>query len=409
MKKTLPIENIFLFVIFCMPLYLIKVTILSMPTNIFELLAIFLIMIAVFQQKKLSAIDETSKLPTILTLSSILILIGVFVSTILNDSYLGGFGILKSWFILPMFFSYLLFIQIKSKILLERIYLSLYVSTFFVGLLAIIYKILNITTYDNRLSAFYSSPNYLAMYLASGIFFGIYLFLKSYSINKKSKQTFFYFLSLLITLSSLYYTYSYGAWIAFLASMFLTLTIIKTNKKIILIGGTTLIVSALILFALQINTEKFLSIQDLSSRSSLASRQTIWQVSKVLIEKNAFFGIGPGNFQKSYLEMQHNFPPYLEWAVPQPHNIFIAFWLQAGLLGLIGFLLLLFVIISTFWSIFKDKKKTALAAPLLGFFIYTILHGLIDTTYWKNDLSFLFWLCVFLLLNLHNYKKEITS
>ena len=27
-------------------------------------------------------------------------------------------------------------------------------------------------------------------------------------------------------------------------------------------------------------------------------------------------------------EYQKHFPPYLEWAVPQPHNLYLAFWLQ---------------------------------------------------------------------------------
>jgi O-antigen ligase len=91
----------------------------------------------------------------------------------------------------------------------------------------------------------------------------------------------------------------------------------------------------------------------------------------------------------------------LEWAVPQPHNIFLAFWLQAGLLGFAGFLMLLFFIFNALFRILQDKKNATLAAPLLGFFLYVVLHGLIDTTFWKNDLAFLFWVCAFLVLFLH--------
>ncbi|KKQ00231.1 MAG: hypothetical protein US09_C0017G0018 [Candidatus Moranbacteria bacterium GW2011_GWD1_36_198] len=101
--------------------------------------------------------------------------------------------------------------------------------------------------------------------------------------------------------------------------------------------------------------------------------------------------------------MQKYYPPYLEWAVPQPHNIFLAFWLQTGFLGFIGFLFLLLFTFTTLWQQLKNKKNTALTAPLLGFFIYSILHGLVDTIYWKNDLAFLFWICLFLVLFLQKY------
>ena len=73
-----------------------------------------------------------------------------------------------------------------------------------------------------------------------------------------------------------------------------------------------------------------------------------------MIEKNPLFGIGPGNFQNKYLEYQKYFPPYLEWSAPQPHNIFLAFWLESGLLGLAGFVIIAFCIFS---AIIKKRSK----------------------------------------------------
>ena len=162
----------------------------------------------------------------------------------------------------------------------------------------------------------------------------------------------------------------------------------------------------------------------MGERSSLASRFTIWKSAGLMIENNPLFGIGPGNFQEKYLEYQKYFPPYLEWSVPQPHNIFLAFWLESGLVGLIGFVILLFYFfrdnkkVYPFTKIKEDnntsisviKKQISeklddkeyfgdgaiqdLRILLLGIMIYLLVHGLVDTTYWRNDLAVVFWTIV---------------
>jgi O-antigen ligase len=108
-----------------------------------------------------------------------------------------------------------------------------------------------------------------------------------------------------------------------------------------------------------------------------------------MIKNNPLFGIGPGNFQEKYLEYQEYFPPYLEWAVPQPHNLYLAFWLESGLVGLTGFIWIIFLF-------FKDNKNAIrenreIGILFLEIMIYILVHGMVDTTYWRNDLALVFW------------------
>ena len=210
-----------------------------------------------------------------------------------------------------------------------------------------------------------------------------------------------------LILLALCFTYSYGAWLAVFFALFFTIITAVHQKKFLFIGLFFVIAVTILVF--QFNTSKFSNLINFSQRSSFASRIMIWDSSILMIKQNPILGIGPGNFQSVYLSLQKYFPPYLEWAVPEPHNVFLAFWLQAGFLGLIGFLLLLFFVFKKLFGIIKNKKDPFLAAPLLGFFIYTVLHGLIDTTYWKNDFSFLFWICIFLTIFLQKYSKEISA
>ena len=137
----------------------------------------------------------------------------------------------------------------------------------------------------------------------------------------------------------------------------------------------------------------------LNERSSLASRIMIWNSALMILKDNFIFGISPGLFQDYYLKYQKFFPPYLEWAVPYPHNIFLAFFIQAGILGILGFLGILAYLFKT--SIKEKSKKITIP---LSYFIYLSIHGLFDTPFWKNDLSLIFF--TFLALFLAFKKKE---
>ena len=153
--------------------------------------------------------------------------------------------------------------------------------------------------------------------------------------------------------------------------------------------------------------EKLASWASLDERSSIASRMMIWQAAWDIGKDHPLLGIGPGNFQAYYLDYQQYYPPYLEWAVPHPHNIFLAFWLSSGLLGLLGFLGItgwtLWRIVkkinhtmvwSKVWSKHKSKQDILLLFTLHYVLFSVLLWGLIDTPYWRNDLAVVFWLFV---------------
>jgi O-antigen ligase len=404
MRKIENLKKLFLLTIACMPLYLVRIVVFGVPSNVFEILALLTIILTILLKKKL-ILKEFFLLPKIFFFSIALIIVGLLFSIFFNNDHRTGFGILKGWFLIPLLFSFSFYAVFDSAEDIKKIFGSIYFSTVLVGVTAIVYKILGVETYDHRLTGFYSSPNYLAMYLAPGIFFGIYFLTRSLLKNCFAKSTLFYSLTLLLIFVPFYYTYSYSAWLALIVSLAATTFALKPSKKMLLWTASFSILCALALFFSQANTQKFSAITNLSARSSFASRLMIWNASLLLIEKHPFVGIGPGNFQAAYLAVQPEFTPYLEWSVPQPHNILLAFWLQAGLLGLLGFLGLLFFIFNTLWKLFDNKKSAAFAAPLFGFFVYTALHGLFDTTYWKNDLAVLFWLCFFLILMIKRFSK----
>jgi putative inorganic carbon (hco3(-)) transporter len=382
MGKQFNLENLIYFTIFILPAYLMRFSFFGMPTNILEVAILFVFILWIFQKGYINIYLEPYK-KYIIPLA--FIAIGLILSVLVNKNYAAGLGIIKGWFFFPILFVFLAS-QIIKKEKLINVFLALYLSAFFVSVVAIFYLILGALTYDGRLQAFFNSPNYLAMYLAPAL---IVLQVKSLKFPPKADQPLaekiIFLISGIIILATFYFTYSYAAWISVALSL-IVVTIFK-NKKVIKNKTTViLLLMIILLFSVQANSEKSLNLINYN-RSSLDSRMMIWRSAGKMLKENWVFGIGPGSFQNKYLEYQKYYPLYLEWAVPHPHNLYLAFWLYGGILSFAGFLWFLVL-----W--FKDALKrddSVIKYISLGIMLYILIHGLADTTYFKNDLAILFW------------------
>lgn len=305
------------------------------------------------------------------------VLLGLVFSNFFNGNLRAGWGIIKGWFVFPLTLALLardLFRDEKKRALK-----FFYGGAVGVAAVALLGYTFGQTTYDGRLQGFFNSPNYLAMYLVPAVIIGAVLFPE----NKKK-----YALSLVIISLAVYLTYSFTAWVALLIVLAGLTWLTGKNKK--LLAGFLILVG--LIFFLQIRTDKLNTLLNLNTRSSLNSRLMIWKSAGKIISDNPVWGIGPGNFQEKYLDYQRHFPPYLEWAVPHPHNLYLTFYLYAGIAGLLAFLLLIF-----FWlKKVSPMRKEKIALISLGIIIYFLLHGMLDTTYFKNDLAVIFWLAFFI-------------
>lgn len=393
-------------IVFLIPAYVFYFKIWLIPINLLEVL--IGVLFFVWFIGNFNKIPEMSRdaFKSPLFLPIFLIFLGVTFSTLFSDVLRTSAGIWKGWFIIPLLFFVVVLSEIKNKKQVQKIILSLLFSGLGVSLIALFYFFSHNLTYDGRLRAFYESPNHLAMYLSPILILSLCLYFLVKNRLLKVLLVIYYLLLFLV----IYLTYSYGAWAGLLVSLFFVLLIAMRSRLVFNFNKqknaiyllTLLFLLILSFFLSQINSQKFQGMLDLSY-PSLSSRFVIWQSASEIIKDHPLNGIGPGLFQKYYLEYQVMFEPYLEWTTPQPHNIFLAFWLQTGLIGLVGFLWLLIRFFKTsFFCLMKNKDNCAdklLIIILMAAMIYILIHGLVDTTYWKNDLSIVFWLIIAL-----NYK-----
>ena len=344
-------------IIFCLPLYLVKFRIFGIPITVLELMIYALFIAWLVNRVQGLGLRVQVKKEKSLFLAIILIFIGVSLATIFSSDLRASAGIWKAWFIDPILFFIVVAATIKEKKQVNIAIFSLFFSGVAVSVISLIYLICGKLDPVGRLQAFYTSPNYLAMYLAPALIIGLF-----------SKKIYFLIPSLLCAIS-LFFTYSYGAWLGIIAALGfgLVLYCLKLKKR----------ESAVLVLCLFILAALFLGYFALNFRvASLNARLIIWQKSWEIFKTSPILGIGPGTFS-------NYFPQYPEWGVPQPHNIFLAFLLQTGIIGFAGFAWLL---------VWFYKKRTS--TVLIAIMTCILVHGLVDTTYWKNDLSVIFWLII---------------
>jgi len=379
---------------------------LILPSNILELSIIAFLAINFRLVFKGIKIIQRVTYGKWLLVSILVLLTSTIVSTWLGINTQVSLGVAKSWFIIPilLFFAhipYFLNINFRKKYLY---YLA--AGGILTSLLSLPFLLDRILTYDQRLSSVYLSPNHLSMALAPGII--ALVILLSGIVRKKSffqAPSVFLTALLLLEFVILYFTYSYSSWVAIACAVFFVVFLNTKRparsksiftKHLSLIASLS-ILSVSILYYSQHDNSKLSSITRGEYYSSFHSRQLIWTSSIYILQDYWLQGIGGGNFQKAYLDYSSRFnEPYLEWAVPQPHNIFLAFAVQLGILGLISFVLTL---IFSIWRILKriranDHISDTLLIFAISYGLYFFIHGLIDTPYWKNDLSVIFWIAL---------------
>lgn len=372
--------------ILLVPLYMVRVFSLEAGggktvylTNIFEVLVLIGLMMIILKGDWVSRTNNFLIRMASYKNSILLIFFGVISSWAVNHFSISGLGIIKSWFVFPALFIWGLDLVFQDGEKRETVWKYWWISSWLISVISIGAFVFGMRTFDSRLAFPFNSPNYLAMYLAPGIIILAPLIFQSRK----------YLWPLLTIFLALALTQSYSALGALLVALFIGVAFnfgekIKKRTIFIIIGAIILGV------VISLLTQKGVNLVFSNGRSSWDSRQMIWRASEKIVADHWLMGIGPGSFQDEYLKYQKYFPPYLEWAVPHPHNLFLSFWLSGGLIGLIGFVYLGIV----FLGKIKNQPISSKRFILMTLMLFWLINGLADTPYFKNDLSIFFWLTI---------------
>lgn len=429
--------------VFLIPFYIFRFSIFRIPTNVFEVSIVLLFLITIIQNAKFKNQSDNVKIKNDRTFIPLGItrdkLYSLFFILFIASAFMGvwqaGFsrealGILKSWILLPLLlvFSFQLSVcrnkvandESASAILkletrtynLKPVFWGIYASMLVVTVWAIAQKLgwISLLFYQlgdvsfsqylgENFRAFgpFESPNYLAMFIVPSIFIALGAIKKSKiksvrqaqdkpQKSKIWKESLFY-ISFVLPLLALIFSESRAGIIALIGGLsiagFLALNQkLKTKSQKIL-----LFISSIILCSLF-----FILIYKFALRpESDAIRFEIYRHSWQLVRDNWLFGIGLGKFQEVFatLNLSESMRLYGLGYALHPHNLYLALWLNFGLLGLISFL---GITIITITKLLKSPGCDSLL--MVAALSAILLHGLFDTTYFKNDLSAIYWLII---------------
>jgi len=356
--------------------------------------------------------------------------IAIFVSPSLRQAA----GAWKAYFIEPILFLVVLVGLVKTKKGFNLILAGLFFSAFYISLWTIAQKLFGFggvwsleqwpSTRVWRATGPFPYPNALGLYLAP---ITILIFGQLITNYKNCLKFTVYSSVFILSLSAIILARSEGAILGILIGLlfylFLTLrstSMLHSMKAKIFWGIILLLTVVCLLFILPKSQTLFqkITFQDFSGRLRL----NIWQETLEMLKDRPIFGAGLAGYQ-TIMESYHQIP----WAeiYLYPHNLFLNFWSELGLAGLIIFVLIL---IKFFYEGFNkiiqiirtcpnapnnsdERVRIAEVPPrrdggaLFGCYslflvsnlsamVALIIHGLVDAPYFKNDLAVLFWLIV---------------
>lgn len=329
-------------------------------------------------------------------------LIIAVIAVFLSPDKTKALGILKGWFFIPIAYYWLVINFAPNGKRLVSLTRFLLIALVLICAWAVLQKYGHIGPLfyqigdgsfgqyleQGRIFGPFESPNYLAMFIVPVLFLA--------SLPFQWKKLPLYLLIGALVLLTLYLSDSRSGALALFAGSIVVVLLWPSAKKWSIVSKIAVIILALA------------SIYYVAGRINIDSgsnlvRKEIYSYSFDMLKTNYLLGIGLGSFQDKIDQLSLGNQSFRIYGLPyalHPHNIFLAVWLYTGLAGIITFLSGLFIF---FYR--GLKKRSPDQVLILGAMTAILVHGLFDTTYFKNDLSAIFWLSVALLYIYTNEKR----
>jgi len=360
-------EKFICLVVLCLPTYLIRFKIMGIPFTFLEILILLLFIFFLIKTRLKFSLGEHKYIIYSFLLISL-------IACIVSVNNIAALGILKAYLLEPILF-FIVIINVKPRF--SAVLKAFGWSAVFISLVALAqyfsgYGIpvpWNVRGAEFRLTSVYDYPNAVGLYLTPIIV----LFISQIVIVRKN--VYFSLLVIVFSLLAVLGAKTEGAILAIVVSLFFLGFFSKWKK--IFMGG--LVVGIALIFIVPAFREA-VTFQDTSGDVRLA----LWQGTWNLIKDRPLFGAGLASFQEIY--PQYKLAKHVE-ALLYPHNIFLDFWVELGLFGIIWLLWVQGKFFLNNWRAGKPRN-IALMAMMLAILIY----GLVDVTYFKNDLAVVFWI-----------------
>jgi O-antigen ligase len=356
-----------------LPLYVVRWRYGPLPTTLLETLIIVTVALYVIARWR----DGWRRpLRTPYDIPILLLLLAGAIAVVVPQDHRAALGLYRAYFIEPVAIFYVAADLLRGEATLKRAVIS-----FAIG--SSIFAVLNLVAVAQALldhkfhvgsapNALYGDANYVAMYLEPAVAFAIAVFLFAGTPRWRWLGAVW----LPITGLALLLTLSKGAYLALFVLGVVVILRMRRWMLPLLIG--------LVAVALALSRIPLIAQRIATSENSLVGRFQIYGAAIRVLEENPILGLGLGGFD--YTFRKHASQPY-------PHDVWLTFWVEIGLLGLIAFAVIFFGLLWRGWRALPQTEGFYRVAMwgVLGSLVLWGVHGLVDSPYWKNDMSVEFW------------------
>ncbi|MBI5221506.1 MAG: O-antigen ligase family protein, partial [Candidatus Magasanikbacteria bacterium] len=296
-------------------------------------------------------------------------------------------GIWRAYFLEPILF-FLVLVGQRKNIKSEDLIWFLCLSTVSISILAIIQKLTgrfysptlrpqDILDLHGRVTSFFTTPNAIGLYVAPIIPLVIYGF-------KKDKRKLAYLVIILLALVGIFLSFSEGAWIALALGAVLAIFLTGRKKTVGIIMALAILVAIFI-----VPLRQNLLFQNQSGHNRLVLWNYTWNYLDKS-PKNFIFGAGIKEWFEKVQKPVNNFTKIEPLIFP--HNTFLNFWSEIGLFGMVSFVLLYIYGLNEAIKKYRSNTSKFFGGAIICMLVIFLVHGLVDVPYFKNDLSFVWWI-----------------
>lgn len=257
------------------------------------------------------------------------------------------------------FFCYLLYSQLKDFKTIIYLILPLFLALLIIGV-TMLYEFFqkgsSFFVNDGallRLAGIYENPNYVGLLIA--ITLPITL---SYLMIHRYSSTFYFVINLMTFLVQLSILFLADSRASFLSVTISSIVIfLYSPNKAKMVFGIVIIIS---FFAILFLTDTSFLIDLFLRPERIGTRDLFWQSGIEVIKNNFMIGTGAGTFEQLfYTNASSTIIDLIQTAsstggTPHPHNLFLYFWAENGILGLLN---ICFFFYTFFYLIVKVKNK----------------------------------------------------
>ena len=369
-----------------LPLYAVCWSYGPLPTTLLENLVVATLVLYLVARTRTSGLRRLRPVINRFDIAVLVLLASGIISILIAADRRVALGLYKAYFIEPVALFY-----VASNLLRTRRDFVTLLAGFGIG--TSLFALLNVGNFALAVSrntvsfgappsAIYTSSNEVAMFLEPPMAFALALVLFS-GERRDRRMALAWGVCVAI---ALLLTFSRAAYLALAVLAVLTVLVVRPSVRkpllVIAVLAAAIVAATVVVASTTPLMETRFSYVALNY--TLQTRSIIYIATWHMLSARPIFGLGLGG----YLYVLHGFPEIY------PHDLYLAFWAELGLLGLVAFVVILAGLLAMGWRAHASASGfgRALLWGTFGTFVLWAVHGVFDTPYWKNDMSVEFWL-----------------